>query len=113
MEKIVNFFERLKTRNFIYSSFLDVGANDASWSTIVKYVYPEAHFCLIEPQAEMEENLKIFCNDYPGSIYFIAGAGAKKDKLLLTVSPDSVGFNFLWRENKDFIALTDSGMWTL
>lgn len=45
---------------------------------MVKKIFPGAHFCLIEPQLEMKEHLENFCKEFNNSVYFLAGAGAKK-----------------------------------
>jgi FkbM family methyltransferase len=50
---------------------------------------------LIEPQIEMKEGLANFCREFGNSIYFLAGAGAKKDTLTLTIWDDLAGSSFL------------------
>jgi FkbM family methyltransferase len=87
--------EDLKQRGLICKTILDIGANSASWSRMAKEVFPEANFCLIEPQIEMKGYLDQFCRDFEKSIYFLAGAGAKKDKLILTIWDDLAGSSFL------------------
>jgi FkbM family methyltransferase len=87
--------EDLKKRGLNCTTIVDVGANCANWSRIAKKVYPSANFCLIEPQIEMKDDLENFCNEFKNSIYFLAGAGAKKDVLTLTVWDDLGGSSFL------------------
>jgi len=62
---------------------------------MVKEVFPGAAMCLIEPQIEMKEYLEGFCKDFKNSIYFLAGAGAKKEEMILTIWDDLSGSSFL------------------
>jgi FkbM family methyltransferase len=98
--------EDLKARGLNCKTIFDVGANRASWSAMAKQVYPEAEFCLIEPQSEMENDLKSFCNHTAGSAYYLAGAGAESIKAYLTVWDDLAGSSFLPPED---IALKGTG----
>lgn len=91
--------EDLKKRGLICQSILDVGANSTDWSRMAKKIFPSAAFCLIEPQVEMQQELEIFCNEFENSIYFLAGAGAKKDILTLTIWDDLAGSSFLPQAN--------------
>ncbi len=97
MQKMV---EDLKARGLNCKSILDVGANRGDWSRMAKVIYPSAAFCLIEPQTEMEEDLKSFCSSSDGSIYIIAGAGPKSEKKYLTVWDDLAGSSFLPKEDE-------------
>jgi FkbM family methyltransferase len=87
--------EDLKQRGLNCNTILDIGANNASWSRMAKKIYPDASFCLIEPQIEMEDSLYGFCREFDDSIYFLAGAGAKKDTLTLTIWDNLTGSSFL------------------
>jgi FkbM family methyltransferase len=89
----------IKARGLICNSILDIGANNGGWSVMAKGIFPTAKFCLIEPQFELEENLKSFVNDSKGSIYFIAGAGFKPEKKYLTIWDDLAGSSFLPKES--------------
>ena len=77
--------EDLKARGLDCTTILDVGANKTNWCRKAKKVYPAANFILIEPQVEMEERLKNFCRESPGSVYILAGAGAQNGRLILTI----------------------------
>ena len=87
--------EDLKERGLICKTYVDIGANNTMYSRMVKEVFPEADFCLIEPQREMKNYLEEFCKDFKNSIYFLAGAGAKSDKMVLTIWDDLAGSSFL------------------
>lgn len=89
----------LSLRGFKCKYILDVGAHTTEWIRIPMIIYPESTAYLIEPLSEMEEHLKKFCADFPGSKYFLAGAGAKEDKLLLTLGGALEGANFLQVKN--------------
>ena len=87
--------EDLRFRGLRCNSIIDVGANRTNWSKKAVAVYPEATFCLIEPQIEMEPYLVQFCNNHLGSTYLLAGAGASEETLTLTVWDDLDGSSFL------------------
>lgn len=93
--------EGIKNRGVNCHSILDVGANSTLWSQKAQRVYPNATFFLIEPQVEMKEELEKFCLSNPGSKYFLAGAGAQSDKLLLTVWDDLQGSSLLVQASED------------
>jgi FkbM family methyltransferase len=97
MEKIL---EDLKFRGLACNSIMDVGANRSEWSKVAKKIFPAAKFCLIEPQLEMEEDLKMFCNTTPQSTYFLAGAGSSAEKKYLTIWDDLAGSSFLPAEDE-------------
>jgi FkbM family methyltransferase len=85
----------LKARGLSCKLIMDIGANQADWSKMAKKFYPEAKFCLIEPQIEMKERLESFCNGSNQSVYFIAGADKKSGTKYLTVYDDLAGSTFL------------------
>lgn len=87
--------EDLRQRGLKCSSFIDVGANNTAYSRMVKEVFPEAAACLIEPQQEMLPHLENFAATFAHTVFFLAGAGAKKGKLTLTVWDDLAGSSFL------------------
>lgn len=85
----------LKARGLSCSAIMDVGANSTEWSKMAKKIYPDAKFCLIEPQIEMEGLLQAFCNSANQSTYFLAGADQKSGKKYLTVYENLAGSTFL------------------
>lgn len=99
--------EDLKYRGLNCKAILDVGANKTDWSRMAKSVFTDAVFCLIEPQVEMEEGLKSFCDgSNNNSIYIIAGAGATSETKYLTIWDDMAGSSFLPKEDDN---LKDKG----
>lgn len=80
------FLEDIRDRGFTCKYILDVGANITEWSRMATIIFPSTTFFLIEPLAEMEPYLKQFCIDFPGSKYFLQGAGPEEQVLSLTVS---------------------------
>lgn len=76
----------LSDRGLNCKYILDVGANVSNWSRTAKSVFPNSIVYLIEPLIEMEPYLKKFCSDFPGSKYFLNGAGAKDENLHLFIS---------------------------
>jgi FkbM family methyltransferase len=93
----------LKIRGLDPKAILDVGANCGSWSRLAKSVYPDANFYLIEPQAEMEEQLADFTKEFTDSEYFLNGAGAKNEVLTLTLWDDLAGSSFLPDEDESLL----------
>lgn len=87
--------EDLQRRGLRCRTIIDVGANTTSWSRMAKRIYSEANFCLIEPQVEMQQYLDQFCQEFDGSVFVLAGAGAQKDVQTLTVWDDLAGSSFL------------------
>jgi len=87
--------EDLKFRGLKCQLIMDVGANRTYWSRMTKRIFPTANFCLIEPQIEMQNDLEIFCKEFPDSVFFLAGAGEKEDTLTLTIWDDLAGSSLL------------------
>jgi FkbM family methyltransferase len=87
--------EDLRDRGLRCAVIFDVGAHRASWSRMAQQIFADAHFTLIEPLLEMQEELEHFCVEHPGSRYFLAGAGARKGELTLTIPDDLAGSSFL------------------
>lgn len=97
------FLEDLLSRGLNAKYILDVGAHFSGWSREAKLVFPDAIFYLVEPLTEMESELKQFCDDFPGSKYFLTGVGPKEDKYYLTILADSLaGANCMYQENEYF-----------
>ena len=91
-----------KKRGFQPQVILDVGANRGEWSRHIKTVFNEADFFLIEPQVEMKPFLDKFCADFPGSKWFLVGAGRESGELSLTIWDDLAGSSFLPQESEQF-----------
>ena len=89
------FFKKLAKQGFTPRTILDIGANYGGWSRIVSTVFKDARFFLIEPQEEMRPFLDNFCARNPGSNWVLAGAGAERGELMLTVWDDLQGSAFL------------------
>jgi len=83
-----SFYEKLAKQGFTPRTILDIGANYGGWSRIVNTVFNDAQFFLIEPQEEMRPFLDNFCARFSDSNWILAGAGAKRGELMLTVWDD-------------------------
>lgn len=92
---MVSFLENLRALGFQPKSILDVGANYGVWSGEASSIFPDARFCLIEPQEELRPHLEKFCRDHPGSRWVQAGAGAEQGELVQTIWKDLAGSSFL------------------
>ncbi len=93
----------LKSRGLNCTTIVDVGANKANWSKMAKKIFPEAKFHLIEPQIEMKSYLDDFVNTYENATYSLAGAGAEKGTLTLTIWDDLAGSSFLPETNQELL----------
>lgn len=93
------FLTHTRRCGFSPQSILDVGAHLTNWSRTTRAVFPQAQFCLIEPQLEMQPFLENYCQTFPNSKYFLAGAGAEKGELTLTVWDDFAGSSLLAAES--------------
>lgn len=98
--------EDLYHRGLRCDLIMDVGANRCQWSEMAAKIFPNAKFCLIEPQQEMEYKLRSFCDKHPGSRYVLSGAGAANETRTLTVWDDLAGSSFLPNKNE---ALLEAG----
>ena len=92
--------EDLRARGLFLRSILDVGANRGHWSRMAKDVFPTVNCFLLEPQIEMSAYLEAFCQEFPGSQWFLAGAGACPGELILTIWDDLAGSSFLPPESE-------------
>ena len=86
--------ENIKKLGFYPETVLDVGANKGYWSRHCHSVFPKAEFFLIEPQTEMEDSLKEFCQQTDSS-YFIYAAGENNHTGKLRIWEDMQGSSFL------------------
>ncbi len=87
--------EDLKLRGLRCKNILDIGANNTAYSRMFQEIFPEAGFCLVEPQIEMKGHLEQFCEEVPNSNYFLAGAGVRNEKKVLTIWDDLAGSTFI------------------
>jgi FkbM family methyltransferase len=95
--------EDLKFRGLECNSIMDVGASRALWSRMAKGIFPESKFYLIEPQLEVESYLIDFCKTYKDSVYFLNGAGSKKEILTLTIWDDLSGSSLIYEEKNELL----------
>ncbi len=101
---MVKFLENLRALGFQPASILDVGANYGLWSAEAIKIFPEARFCLIEPQDEMRQHLDYFCRSHRGARWVQAGAGAEPGELIQTIWKDLAGSSFLPEVNPELLA---------
>jgi FkbM family methyltransferase len=90
----------LKSCGLKCQTILDVGANNCDWSRMAREIFPAATYHLIEPQEEMKIHLDTFCREFKNSSYSLAGAGAEKGTLTLTIWDDLLGSSLLPAENE-------------
>ena len=95
------FLIHLRGLGFKPNRVLDVGANKTEWSQLARTLFPEAKFILIEPQAELKSNLEAFCNESPGSVWKLAGAGREPGEIELIVWSDPACSSVLFQPEKE------------
>jgi FkbM family methyltransferase len=85
----------MKARGLHCTQIVDIGANAGHWSRMAKGVFPDAAFCLIEPQEEMRPQLEALCANHPRMQFHLAAAGPTEGKMTLTVWDDLLGSSLL------------------
>jgi FkbM family methyltransferase len=95
---VVSFLLQIARRGFEPTHIIDVGANRAKWSRKAHNLFPQCSFTLIEPQIEMKPYLDQFCARAPHSRWILAGAGAERGELPLTLI-DPVSCTFAMSED--------------
>jgi FkbM family methyltransferase len=103
---LTSFLEDVCARGFIPRGVIDVGAHRGDWTRAVAPIFPEAQFILIEPLAEMADDLRRTSADLPRCSYLPHGAGPETGEFFQTVSADLAGSSFLPKPNP---AKIDSG----
>ena len=91
------FLRHLRELGFMPRHVLDVGANKTEWSRLARTLFPEAKFILIEPQVELVPYLKAFCEESPGSVWKLAGAGSAPGEMELAVWPNNAQSSLLFQ----------------
>jgi FkbM family methyltransferase len=77
------------------TQIVDIDANAGHWSRLAQSVFPNADFCMIEPQEEMLPKLEALPKKYPKLQYHLAGAGLDEGSMVLTVWDDLLGSSSL------------------
>lgn len=86
---INTFLNDIKQRGYECRYVFDIGSNRTDYSRMIRKVFPDADFLLIDPLEEMESYMKDFCSEFKGSEYIVTGVGSKNEKQILTTSGDS------------------------
>jgi FkbM family methyltransferase len=89
------FLEDIGARGFAPAFVLDVGGNLGDWTRMALRVFPKARFLLIEPQIETRDSLNALCAEFPNVAWVLAGAGATKGELALSVGGHIGASSFL------------------
>lgn len=71
-------FERLKERNIVFNSVIDVGASNGKWSLELAVTFPQAKYLLIEAQSIHENTLQDLVRKKNNFAYRLAAAGDKE-----------------------------------
>jgi len=89
------FLEDMKARGLNCTQIVDIGANQGHWSGMAYGVYPDADFCMIEPQEEMRPKLEALCAHHTRMQFHLAAAGPKEGTMVLTLWEDTLGSSLL------------------
>jgi len=89
------FLQDVAARRFRPRGIVDVGANRGNWTRIALSVFPRTPVILIEPQAEMQPQLKALAKEVPQCRVVQAGVGREAGELVQTIYPDTEGSTFL------------------
>ncbi len=100
---LTSFLEDVRARGFIPRGIIDVGAHRGDWTRAVATLFPEAEFIMIEPLAEMSDDLRRTASDVPNCTYLARGAGPRAGEFFQTVSADLAGSSFLPKPKPDRI----------
>ena len=83
----------------------DLGAAEGNWTINAKTVWPNAKFILVEPLVEQKVTLENLCLTNENLIYIQGAAGAKEDKMTISVSSDLDGSGFYGTGNLREVAI--------
>lgn len=86
---INTFLHDIRKRGLKLNYVFDIGANKSEYSRMVKKIFPDADFLLIDPIEEMEPHLKEFCREFRGSEYILKGIGSRQETLIMTTIGES------------------------
>jgi len=84
-----DFFTHIKSKGFNPATIVDIGV--ATDTEELYYHFPQTRYLFVEPCAEFEPNLQRLCQQYPGSVYMLAAAGAQDGETTINVTPDLGG----------------------
>jgi FkbM family methyltransferase len=100
MRNWFDFFTHVKQQNFNPCTIVDVGV--ATDTEELYMHFPQAKYLFVEPCVEFEPSLQNLCQQYPGSNYMLAAAGATDGEITINVSPNLGGTSvFRTRESLD------------
>lgn len=91
---VYSFMEDVKALGFKPKQVIDVGAYNGCWSRHILPVFPDSKYHLIEPQVELESELKEACTELPHFSYTLAGCSSEIGELILTTLGNKDGSTF-------------------
>jgi FkbM family methyltransferase len=81
-----SFFTLLKSLGFSPKHIIDVGANYGNWTRTAVKFFPEASYTLVEPQANLRENIQDLIAQGYKINWINAGAGDTQGNLMFTIA---------------------------
>lgn len=74
-------FARLKARDLLPNTIIDVGASDGRWTRECRAVFPAARYAMFDALAEHEPKLQALVEVVPGVTYWSGGLGAESGRM--------------------------------
>lgn len=100
---VYSFMEDIKELGFTPKQVIDIGAYNGCWSRHIEPIFPQAKYHLIEPQIELEGELKEACSELTNFSYTLAGCSSKTGELVLTTMGNKDGSTFTIAKNEELI----------
>lgn len=107
---MASFLEDISARGFRPDGILDVGAHKGDWTRLAAAVFPEARILFMEPQRELEQQLRGVEKELPGTEWIPAGAGATSGEACFTIWEDFAGSSFLPKADPTRVAAGEQRM---
>ena len=82
---------RAKKNGINPSTIIDIGAAQGNWTKSTMSIWPNAHYCLVEPLQERQGELQAFAKNNSKISLVNAAMGKEKGKVLFSVSKDLDG----------------------
>jgi FkbM family methyltransferase len=90
-----SFLEDIKARGFQPRGIIDGGGHRGEWSKLALSVFGYTPLIIIEPQEELQEDLKRLIDIHPNCRHIKAGIGRASGTLIQTIWEDYAGSSFL------------------
>ena len=90
-----DFLWDLRARGWQPRGIVDIGANRGPWTRTARRVFSDCPVIMVEPQRELEPDLRAVENEFPGVSHVLAVVGAAPGQQVLTIWDDLAGSSCL------------------